>query len=71
MMVKATPPYESEATQRFTFAVPGATLDSLRRISELEERSIGWVVREAVDRFIKEYQFPPDQLPLIPPNDQK
>lgn len=66
MMAKSSTPSAPETTKRFTFAVSEDTLESLKTISELEKRSVGWVIREALDGYVKRYPFPPDQLSLLP-----
>lgn len=50
---------------RFTFVLPPSKLEAVRRIADVEKRSVGWVMRQAIDDYIERHPPPPDQLSLL------
>jgi predicted DNA-binding protein len=42
--------------QRFSIWLNPKTIDQLKKISEAEERPVGWLVRKAVEKFVEEYK---------------
>jgi hypothetical protein len=52
----------TEDSSRFTFTLPESILKRAKDIARIEQRSIGWVIREAVETFVSGYPFPPQQL---------
>lgn len=55
----------SAYNERFTCTFPYSVIVRLRKIAELEDRSVAWVVRRAVDEWLSQYPWPVEQQRLF------